>query len=283
MRPLVLALAGTLLLAAGPSAGKPYVGSRTCFELLQQEGVMDSCKKDVAMKHPFSEKPLDSLTDNPISEHRGSAEACAGFIQEAECVNEQACSKCDYDDAQIFGNHWYEVHKDIIKNDGCKATLKAKCQLNMKRNPGNVDEDDVDEDASSTTTKKSSATLVVIIVVVVGFLIVGGVVVYCLFFSGSKDEKKAAGGVEPKTAASKGGPKTTKEVSGKSAKSKSASKSKSTKGVESSAKASGAKSMGVKSTAKSALKSSISAGGKSKAKSSVADSKNASKVASGMA
>lgn len=279
MRPLDFALftlAGTLLLAAGPSAGKPPVGnpyagtSGTCYRQLKSEDVVIKCKEKADKAHPFTVKPVDGLTEKPIGEHRGNAEACAAFIQMTECINEKACKLCQYEDAQTLGHNWYDAQEVILKADGCKGTLKSKCQANMASPSTEFNGND---DDGTSTTKKSSATLVVIIVVVLGLLIVGGVVVYCLFFSGAKDEKKgAAGGV----AASKGAPKTTKEVSGKSAKSKSASKS--TKGAESSAK--GKSASGAKSTAKSAVKSSISAGGKSAAKSSMADGKTASKASS---
>lgn len=208
-----------------------------CYQNMVDKGIIKTCKNKAIKDHPFTNPPLDQMTNKPVADHRYIT--CDSDIQMVECVNDNACNICSADDASAFGINWYDQRVDNFKVLGCKKTPKAKCQPPVTT---------VNPKAQTSHTKmtRSTATLITIIVVVFIFLIVGAIVVYCLFFSSSGAEDKKIGG-KPKS--SKGGPKTCK-VAEASAKSKSVS---------------GA----IKSIAKSTVKSGISAGGKSKMKSTI--------------
>lgn len=129
-----------VLLFAGANAGDSGLNLKTptqdvaegalgaqCHEQLKPD--IEACQRESRQKNQEGPIALSLLSARNLGELE--RQFCAVHLGVIECINDAACGKCKYAQAQAFAA-WYDKQVAHMAMRGCKETpLKAKCQLTL--------------------------------------------------------------------------------------------------------------------------------------------------------
>lgn len=145
-----------------------------CYQILLEDRLIKSCIDRATLKYQASTttKPTGKLQNKTLGQLKSLI--CPEHCKLIECINNGACRKCTYVQAQAFAI-WYDV--EGAKGDrGCNKKFSAKCQLAMS--------------ALLTGISTNSRILIIILSITLIIFVVIAVVmsIYC-FYGKTNTEK----------------------------------------------------------------------------------------------
>lgn len=138
-----------------------------CYQILLEERLIKLCIDRTPLKYQVSKTtaPTGNLQNKTLGQLKSGT--CPEHCKLIECINNGACSKCTYAQAQTFAI-WYDV--EGAKGDrNCNKKFRAKCQLAMS--------------VLLTGTSTNSRIFIILLSITLGIFVVITVVmaIYCFY------------------------------------------------------------------------------------------------------